>query len=799
MKEIVEYISLYIEKANRIDVGPSLFGEQVTPQSPIELLESIENEKRQAKEAGSQSLFDKGTQGVSEQSRNRPQDQGVSTSGTGNAEKGLKNLTAEENAVARFLKEEKGGIDIETMNDMSEEVKDTAIKSLRGVNNVIKNTAEKLSFQLENINPKLFGFARNHALSKLQNTHWSLRRTEKFVRGLRKLKRTNRSAYKTFGYYLKKNDWNKMKELAAQHGLSEDFDAVIKLLQEMYPRAEKAGIRIEFREDFFPRMVKDMQKLQEIITGIEGMDKSVIADALKERAKRTGRDVDELTDREVSDAINTLIRGYPWQGVKIGRPGHAKERQIIDYTREIDKAYYSAEEGLVKYIEQMESAIAEYTFFGRINPEVRNLRKRESYYRDRVSALTKLRTLSVPEQHEKIDGKIDNAQSKLDKILKQQEETDMSERPPSIGDVVRDLVMTDEIKIGQEKELQDILRAYFNPVPQHALVRSAMSLTYLMALGNSLLHNVTQLGEISNAILEDPSTAIPATAKVLLRKEIVTHEDIPHKLFSEELNLGGGASEFINKVLRLTLGADDFGKAVHRNTAALKAFRLSQKESPMFIEELKRYFGDNWQEALENMKTGEKSDYLVEYAFDRVSDRQPLTGLEMPVLYHTQPNLRPFLYMFRSFQLNRLNSIIQNARRDIKNGHYAKAVGTLAVTFAVYIAADMSTDILKDVLRGKKIKDDDVDEYVWDNLLRMFFMSKYMADSFDYKNPSEVIMKNVTPGGFSVIDDTIRSIKNDDYTRMEKYIPLVGREVYEQGMKDSKTRQTSRSRKERRK
>jgi hypothetical protein len=691
----------------------------------------------------------------------------------------------------------KGFVDLTTLQEASEEVKGDVRRIADVFSHVSKNLLEKISFALENIHPGLSSAVRWHAFDKMKNTYNSLVQAKPFVKSMKRLRRSNRKAYDRLGYLLKKNDYNAMMELAGKYNLDATITDVLELLKDIYTRAEYAGVRIEFRNDYFPRKVKDMKKFLEIVYAIPGLDRSIIEDALKKKADKQGRKVEDLTDREISDTINTLFRGFKTGGVVMAAPGGSKERLVSEFTEAVDEAYSSAEDGLVIYIEEMESAIAEYEFFGRMSTDLRRLRSRESYYRSRLSALTKLLANAKTEAEKgklsdqykdltdavtKLEGKLFDAQKTLDDIMQSQSEFNEMDRRPSIGEITAELVRKDEIKPGQEREVQQILKAYFNPGVQNVLIRSAMEVGYLAALGNSVLHNITQLGEVANALLEDPILAFPAAAKVLLREEIVKHEDIPHKLFSEEINLGGGFNRMVNRILRITLGADDFGKAVHRNTAAMKAFRKAANEDSAFIEELKLYFGDQWQTALNDMKTGQVTENLLFYVFNRVSDRQPITAAEMPVYYHTSPNIaRPFFYMLKSFQLNRMNSIYQNARRDIRNGHYAKGLMGAAIATAVYLAFDTSMKLLKDAIRGRKIDDDEVEDAVIDNSLRMLFMSKYMIESFDYRSPSEVIMNSIKHPFMSVIDDAVRAYKNEDTEPLEKYIPIVGREIYESG------------------
>jgi hypothetical protein len=688
-----------------------------------------------------------------------------------------------------------GFVDIQELADAAEAVKDNSRLTAKALWNFTKDTMEKISFRLENINPKLSQAVRQHAFDKMRRTYISLREVKDFVKAMQKLKKKHREAYEDLSYYLKKNDWINIQRLRDKYKLNNELNRVFDLLADIGLRAEAAGVNIELRGEYFPRRVKDMEKFLEIAYNTPGLDRSIITDALKAKAKRRGIKVEELTEQDEVDTINTLFRGFPTAGISIATPGPAKERQVVEYTKELDEAYYPAEDGLVLYIEEMEDSIAEHEFFGRISPSLRKLRRQESTLRDRISALNKikaaqerkLQTVSVtsdayrtmPEDIGKIDGKIYDAQQKLNAILKEQSEIPQSDRIPSIGDITLELLQNNEIRPGQDKEIQRVLKAYFNPGVQNILVRTAMQGTYLMHLGNSVLHNVTQLGEISNPILEDWKTFIPAAARVLTRKELVKHEDIPHRLFGEELNMQGGFGKLVNKVLRLTLGVDDLGKAIHRNTAALKAFRLADNPPDWFINELKVYFGENWEGALKDLQKGEVTDSLLFYVFNRMSDRQPMTGAEMPVFYHTLPNIaRPFFYAFKSFQINRLNSIIQNANRERKAGNYAMAVLTTAYALAVYLAFDTSMDVLKDIIRGKEIDEDEVDDYVIDNALRMVFMSKYMVDSTQYKTPSDIAADFYKPAIWGVVDDAWKSYQNEDPYYLEKYIPLIGSEIY---------------------
>lgn len=675
---------------------------------------------------------------------------------------------------------EAGFVNVEPLIEMAEEHKRKLSNAWDSFKKLFADTFEKISFRLENISTKLMNAVRWHAFEKTTSTYKSLERIKPFKEKMDRLWWKNRNDWETLDFVLKKNDWNEIVKLRDKHNLGEELAEVLDMLKDIYDRAELAGIKMDLRQGYYPRRVKDMKWFLEIAYKIPGLERSVIEDAFKAKAKHLGIKVEDLTEEQKVDIINSQLRGYQTAGVVIGRPGHAKERAVEEYTKELDKAYYSAADGLVRYVEEMESAIALYNFFGRLSPEIRKVRTQFISARNRISALKKLlNTTKTIEAHETIRKKLQTAQSRYNEKRQAYLDTPLPDRQPSIGDITSELLAKGEIRPGQDKELQQILKAYFNPGVQNIFVSKAMQIGYLGALGNSIFHNITQLGEISNAILESWRDVIPAAYLVAIREEIVKHSDVPHKLFSEELNFQGGLGAFVNHVLRITLGTDDIGKALHRNTAALKAIRLAAENNPSFIEELKLYFGDTWQKALNDIKAGEVNESLLFYVYNKVSDRQPYSGAEMPTLYHTSPNIaRPFLYNLRSFQLNRINSIIQNTRRDIRNGHYAKAVATLAVTLAVYLSFDMATDVIKDMIRGKKIEEDDYDDYVLDNSLRMLLMSKYLVKSFEYKLPSEVVMQSFTPPFLGVFDDAVKSYRKDDPKYLEKYIPIVGYDMY---------------------
>jgi hypothetical protein len=70
---IIRRVGRYIEIAKSVATGPSLFGEQVQPQTPVELLENIQNEKQKTEADSKRNLFDGGTKADSQRSEVKPE------------------------------------------------------------------------------------------------------------------------------------------------------------------------------------------------------------------------------------------------------------------------------------------------------------------------------------------------------------------------------------------------------------------------------------------------------------------------------------------------------------------------------------------------------------------------------------------------------------------------------------------------------------------------------------------------------------------------------------------------------
>lgn len=642
--------------------------------------------------------------------------------------------------------------------DTTQKLKQTGKRAGRDLRQIISEFFTGTDFRLENISLELFQAVRGHSYDVLMNTKGSLDGVKEFLDEAGKIPHKE---WRQLDFALKTSDQATIKTILEKYNLQEDYAQVRDVLDDIYGRAENSGIKLNYREEHYPREVKDMQGLMEYF--YDSPYRTVIMDAIKAKEQEYGRD---LNDQEKAEIINSLLRGYRVAGISLARPGHAKERTIQEYTSDIDMFYHDSKQAIVNYIKQMEQSIADNEFFGKVSKETGKLRVQARHQRNRIALLSKM-------PGELAKKNLADAEMKLAKIEKELEKTNYKTNPnETIGAITNRLLAEGKIKPGQDRELKSILQAYFHPATQGRIQSWFLTAGYGSVLGNSVLHNIQQLAELALAVIESPEHMIPATVRAVLRKSKITAEDMALRIYGEELREISMAKA-VDRLLHITLWTDLLGKEVLVNTAVEKAFAEAQNPSRVFLNRLNLYFGDDMQDVLDDMKRREITDDVKFYAFNVLSDWQPISRAQMPQKWLTARTGRLF-YALKQFTLRRTSAIVQMARRDFRNGDYKRGISRLVLTAAILGGADAGADFLKDLLRGKVPKD--ISDYAIDSLLRYALMSKYQVERAKGEGVAETFMEGFLPPT-PLIDDVYKAVANDRYDRLTKSIPLAG-DVY---------------------
>lgn len=631
------------------------------------------------------------------------------------------------------------------------------------------------STRLNNIAPKLFRATRQYIYNVLTRSTVMTEDVSGFVKATRKMSKED---YRQLDLALKNGiDW-KTEQIVAKYGLTEQYQMVRSVLDDIYDAAKEVGIDIDYRKDYWPRVLKDPEGFLMYFQGRE--DWSIIEEAIKRRAKQAGRKIEDLTVDEKAHVVNTLLRGYRTQALTLSRPGPAKERTVESIDKKLDAFYDDSRTALHKYIRLMNSKIAEREFFGRETKEIQNLRKTQSARLTRLLKLKRrvgLKYPSEPTYKEHISKTAQNwkeGQERLDRL---------KARPLSetIGGYVMRLQAEGEISPTQEKEIQNILTGIFDPQRMGSRMGVFATGVYVDTL-NSPLQALTQLDEFAYSFYRSPLRSIPVAIRTAARKSKITPRDIGITSIGEEFQ-GPSMKRALSLLLKSTgfEMVDRLNKENYINTV-LSKYQAQAKQKNLnatFVNRIRKVFGDDYKGVIEDLRNNRISDNVKYLLFNEILDIQPIAITEMPEAYNKAGNMR-ILYSLKTFYMKRLDFIRNECFKDMKSKKtFARGFGKLVWLAGSFALMGAGSDLLKDFIKGRTF---DLEDSIVDNLLRMAFFSKYQAWRTREKGLGTAVLEGWRPPT-KAIDAVTKDIINEAQGKergweLWRSVPLAGELYY---------------------
>lgn len=546
-------------------------------------------------------------------------------------------------------------------------------KELKGPG-LISKALTPLSTRLRVIAPELKRAIRRFQANVDINTAKDLKVAENFMKQTNKLRKKNKKDYAVLDLAMKNSDINKVKEVLEKHTMGNEFIKVRNLLDNLYARAEMVGYEPNYLSDYFPRKIKDSDGLMGYLEASDSW--GVLQSNIKAKEKELGR---RLEKDERLKLINNLIRGF---GGRLGiqRPSNLKEREIEYLNNELNEFYFDSNTALHKYIVQMNEAIEIKRFFGKgMGPEDPNIQ---------------------------VDNNV-------------------------VGEYVDDLVSKGAIKSTQQDELINLLRIRFAQGPMDPRLAKMRSRSYLFTMGQ-LSSAVTQIGDLAWSIY---SGSLTETGKALGRSAVgkskITRKDIGIEKIAQEFTEVDSASKILDTVFTLTglKYIDALGKESLINSTLSEYQKQAKKGkfSSSLQDRLNEAFDKKeLPKVIEDLKSGNITDDIKYLAHYTLSDFQPVSLTEMPEFYLKAPNGR-IMYMLKSYTLKQFDVIRNEAFKKMNEGKTAKekaeGVKRLIYLTSVLMLTGMSADKIKNYMYSRE---QDFDELVGDNLLKLFGLQKYL-------------------------------------------------------------------------
>lgn len=219
-------------------------------------------------------------------------------------------------------------------------------KDKKNRSKLLKKMIMSLSTRAKNIHPHLNTILTRYFSDINVKTERRLQDVKGFLDGINKIKKADAEDYARMDLAIKNNDIETMLEIAEQYDFSADLNVVRDVLDELYNEAEKYGLKVDFRSDYFPRTVKDYKGLNEYFTGKEF---SAVAASIEKVEKALER---PMTEQEVADHINLNLRRIANTDI-ISKTNHRKGRTLETIDETVGKYFDNSDTALVNYIENM--------------------------------------------------------------------------------------------------------------------------------------------------------------------------------------------------------------------------------------------------------------------------------------------------------------------------------------------------------------------------------------------------------------------------------------------------------------
>jgi hypothetical protein len=521
--------------------------------------------------------------------------------------------------------------------------------------------------------------------------------------------------------------------LLHKHGLLNMYRLDVQpILEEIYTEYTELGMpRIGYLEDYFPRVIKDLEGLiksyghktkrtfemlvrEENLKRTENKDADGNADPLPEMG-------DTERARFFQDFLQNKFR-VDINGVKL--PGNVKVRELQEIPLDKLKFYDNPGVAFGKYTSNMSRAIESFKVVGDT---------RKGRLQGTLGTLT-----------EKLfsEGQIDQADADEVKTLTELITAEFAVENEILKSMGTLTYMATLINPGPV--LVQIMDLY--KVALYRGLGGVVSGTYRTVTGNRRFDiekdfsiAKTQL----SAEFEDPSVLQKALDFGLSRLVPFRQMDTAMKHASIE----AAYDDFVKKA-KAPVGSKKYEQLLSELTIT-----MGREDALKTISDLK-------------LDKSMDSALVKEALLSELLQRQPLTYLQVPEGYQTDPSKRLF-YKLSTFMLLDLNYNRQEFMNDLVGPGKTLQQRTVALRRLAYMATlltmfGLPSDMLDDWISGK---DTYIPEHVMNNMLGMFGLSKYTTTRALEKGTVESVIQRFTPPAINIMikgESSLRSwVKGD--------------------------------------
>lgn len=527
--------------------------------------------------------------------------------------------------------------------------------------------------------------------------------------------------------------------IAKQHGMLEETNQARQIFEDTRDRALAAGLDVGKIENYWARSIKDIEGLLNDLRKTE--EYSAIDEVFRKEEKKKNN---PLTDEEKAILINQMLRGVPKDRISLTSTSYLKERKFKEIPNKYLKYYLPADQSLLSYIHGMNNAIEIARLFGK--------------------------------------GKGEKAKSNFNPEIITEDAL-----AKSIGDYVNELKKKGQLKGSDEQPLRDMLQAIIRPTRISEIVSLYKNLTYLQLL-TQITPAITQIGDLALAAEEAGyAKVLKVLGKAITRKSTVTLEDLhidANKIIEEFEGGIGVIPRLLKKALNITgfTAIDRIGKETLVNAKLLEFVEQAKKSDIVLKDTLTRMFGseDNAEQVIHDLIHGNKTDDILFLLWNELSDKQPITKLEVPEYYLTS-NVGKVFYSLKTYQLKLLDIYRNDIWQEIRFGDKGKGYRKLITLTTALMLLGAGADEAKDFILGRETSFSDL---LINNLLKIGGFSKYTIFQTRKEGLGRGFVSQFAPPfgildtGTQDIDELIRKGELEKGARFTQHIPVIGKMYY---------------------
>ena len=538
------------------------------------------------------------------------------------------------------------------------------------------------------------------------------------------------------------------KRVAQAEAAQESLKQTIDMLDSIHIDLNRTGTDVEYRQNYWPRSVKDLDSLRE---SLDGPLAKQIENKIDIEADKLGRDLSkaEIDDIYTKEYVKAANRGQ----------GTFKGGRTVQSIEGLEKHYTDYREGLNRYINRASQQIEDNKFLGK-------------------TAIGQGKSESV--------GTV-------------------------INDLGLDERLSSDQNKEVKKYLQDYFynsRRGINPFSK--FLKDSSYTAYLTNIGSTMTQLADIAPALYNNGIGKTLGNVLDAAGNLRKKDGNLLAKLDMNAVIKDLEVDPYAESMLDKFNSTAMGITQFKaldalqKEIFLRGTVEKFQEIVQKgidnpknrEFKKFIKKQKMAFGDDLPKFLQGVKEGDVDDPNVLFGlYNEMAEFQPISFSEQPLARAGNPDVSP-VYALKTWSLRYLDALRKETWNQMKTdpGEGLKNLTKWAIYFG---GSQGGTNMLKDYFYGREIEPEQLRDETFlqtFSLLNRYAIDKVMRKKDDpSKRAREFVMATLplipasTNAIFDAVGDVVDLAENQDLSysplvgkeaRTSRYIPVIGKDVY---------------------